>query len=107
MSFWGDLDLEGLRIFLRLQKILPQLTLSALYEPMLMSVKTPETSHPYSKVTAKNNQSERDIPSQNPALSILVNACKNRAVDQEQVTQDNIVGMSFRRFREDLVQDDN
>jgi len=102
MSFWGDLDLEGLRIYLRLKKILPQLTLSALYEQMLMSVKTHETSHPYAKVTAKNNQSERDLPSQDPALTILANACKNRAVDQEQVTSDNIVGMSIRRFQEGI-----
>jgi len=35
LLFWGDLDPEGLRIFERLRKRLPQLRLSALYQPMI------------------------------------------------------------------------
>lgn len=96
--FWGDLDLEGLRIFIRLKKIVPALTLSALYETMLQAIKDPAASHPYAKVTAKHGQSNKEIKSQDPSLAILAAACMNRAVDQEMVTSEAIVALSVRRF---------
>lgn len=99
VSFWGDLDLEGLRIYLRLKKILPELTLSALYEPMLSAVQIPSKSHPYAKATAKHSQSSREIPSQECALSKLAAACVARAVDQELVTVESIVEVSERSFQ--------
>lgn len=103
VSFWGDLDLEGLRIYLRLRKIIPVLTLSALYEPMLIAVQIPGKSHPYAKVTAKHSQSNREIPSQDIALSILAAACKDRAVDQELVTLESIVEVSERSFQASTI----
>lgn len=99
VSFWGDLDLEGLRIYLRLKKILPMLTLSALYEPMLIAIQTPSKSHPYAKVAAKHCQSNRDIPSHDIALSVLSAFCNDRAVDQELVTLESIVEVSERSFQ--------
>ncbi len=96
--FWGDLDLEGLRIYLRLKKILPKLNLSALYEPMLGAVKESATSHPYVKATAKHGQAKSEIKSQDPALSVLAAACMERSVDQEIVSLGTIVEMSSLRF---------
>lgn len=102
-SFWGDLDLEGLRIYLRLKKIVPVLTLSALYEPMLQAVGNPASSHPYVKVTAKHGQSNRAIQTNDPALSMLASACMDRAVDQERVTSDDIATLAASRFQDPSV----
>ena len=56
LYFWGDLDREGLRIARALRSKLPQLILSALYEPMCESVKQRETSHPYVAMAGKAGQ---------------------------------------------------
>ncbi|EWH03762.1 hypothetical protein Q427_01420 [Halomonas sp. BC04] len=54
-SYWGDLDPEGLRIFLRLRARLPGLRLSALYGPMIEAF-SESTGHPLHRMTGKANQ---------------------------------------------------
>ena len=38
ITFWGDMDVAGVQIFLRLRKFIPALRLSALYQPMVTSL---------------------------------------------------------------------
>lgn len=93
ISFWGDLDIEGLRIFKRLLKIIPQLTLSALYKPMLSAARDPARSHAYVQSAAKHKQvcvKQNEQWHGNDAMKLLL-ACANRAVDQETVTSEEIV----------------
>lgn len=56
LFFWGDLDPEGVRIFERLRQRLPQLRLSALYEPMVEALRAPFLRHPYCHATGKHGQ---------------------------------------------------
>jgi hypothetical protein len=84
LHFWGDLDREGLRIALALRSRLPQLTLSALYEPMRSLVASPAHSHPYSIACGKANQ----LPWQtcgDSTIDALAALCAVRAVDQEAI----------------------
>ena len=46
--FWGDRDLEGLRIFEALRRAIPHLQLSAVYAQMTSLLAEGRTSHPYS-----------------------------------------------------------
>jgi len=94
VSFWGDLDAEGLKIFLRLKKVIPSLSLSALYEPMINALNNPQQSHPYVKISAKNNQKSIGIELDNAVMNKLVNICKHRAVDQESVSLNEITMLS-------------
>ena len=80
MYFWGDLDIEGLRIFWRLRSKLPQLQLSAAYLPMIQLLKS-EECHPYSKVSGKPNQKRWYCKDE--LVNNLLDLCTNRAVDQE------------------------
>jgi hypothetical protein len=86
--FWGDLDKEGLNIFMQLKKAIPSLQLSALYLPMIEAIKTDE-SHYYKKLFGKENQ--RVIKSNDALLMNLSTLCSERAVDQEIVTDRHIV----------------
>ncbi|GAA0587133.1 Wadjet anti-phage system protein JetD domain-containing protein [Halomonas salifodinae] len=54
-SYWGDMDPEGLRIFRALKRRLPQLNLSALYEPMIMALQAGQ-GHPLDALTGKPGQ---------------------------------------------------
>lgn len=96
ISFWGDLDVEALRIYLRLKKIIPQLGLSALYKPMLQAVEQPGCSHPYVKAAAKDKQSRMELQGCDiaPSLLQLLEACSERAVDQELISQEDILSFS-------------
>jgi hypothetical protein len=92
ISFWGDLDVEGIRIFQRLNKVIPQLTLSSLYEPMLKAVCDPAQSHAYVQAAAKHRQvgvRHSDLEREMNCLELL-NACSERAVDQEIMSCDEI-----------------
>lgn len=55
IMFWGDLDPEGLRIFLRLRQSVPRIRLSALYAPMMERLET-EGGHPLHILTGKAGQ---------------------------------------------------
>lgn len=92
LNFWGDLDVEGLRIFLRLQKKLPNISLSALYLPMLRSLNDPAKSHGYIQIASKHKQIKRkeaDCRCHEDLLK-LFSLCSERAVDQEAVTREQI-----------------
>lgn len=54
-TFWGDLDPEGLRIYLRLRQTIPDLRLSALYEPMIERFEC-SGGHPLHGLTGKAEQ---------------------------------------------------
>jgi hypothetical protein len=94
ISFWGDLDIEGLKIYQRIKKFIPQLTLSALYTPMVEAVSDPAKSHPYVKAAAKHKQSISDFHSACDELTTLFNYCLDRAVDQEAVKTQDIIRYS-------------
>src|SRR6266849_7609169 len=82
--FWGDLDVAGLDIFTKLRGLVPHLTLSALYGPMLVAVTDSATSHPYCTLVDKLGQIEPI--SNDGAVTRLAAACRLRAVDQEYVS---------------------
>ena len=55
VTFWGDLDPEGLRIFQRLRHSVPGIQLSALYAPMIERLEA-EGGHPLHVLTGKAGQ---------------------------------------------------
>lgn len=77
LSFWGDLDPEGFRIFYRLQHRLPHLQLSALYQPMLELLEA-TGGHPLAEATGKQGQKPHD---DHP----LAVRCGARGIDQESI----------------------
>lgn len=91
-SFWGDLDLAGLDIFIKLRRLVPNLALSALYRPMLTAVSDGATSHPYCGLVDKLGQIE--TISNGSALTLLASACRRRAVDQEYVSDQDILSLA-------------
>jgi hypothetical protein len=86
--FWGDLDQEGLNIFVQLKKSIPSLQLSALYLPMIEAIKG-DQAHQYKKLFGKENQ--RQLKSDDTLLMKLSALCSKKAVDQEVVTNREIV----------------
>ncbi|QID19381.1 hypothetical protein G3580_18225 [Nitrogeniibacter mangrovi] len=84
ISFWGDLDLEGLRIYRRLKARIPHLKLSKLYGPMLARLEA-GLGHPYVSATGKQGQMELrpDEFADDPEAQILAHACSSRGIDQE------------------------
>lgn len=92
ITFWGDLDTAGVHIYLRLKRRLPQLELSALYQPMLDSITDPERSHPYAAVTGKTGQADMQnaCPDQEGKARWLLGQCQSRGVDQESVSAEDI-----------------
>jgi hypothetical protein len=88
ITFWGDLDIAGIHIYLRLKKAIPNLRLSALYEPMLASLGAVERSHPYVSAVGKSGQTAMSPLSEqtDPTAKTLISHCVLRGVDQEQVT---------------------
>ena len=88
VTFWGDLDIAGIQIYLRLKKAIPGLRLSALYTPMLASLDAPERSHPYVAVVGKSGQMTMATISEHtdPIAQDILSLCRLRGVDQEQVT---------------------
>ncbi|OLO08463.1 hypothetical protein BTW08_06930 [Salinicola sp. MH3R3-1] len=75
-SYWGDLDPEGFRIYRRLKHSIPELALSALYDPMIDAMAA-GVSHPLSQATGKRGQ---------------VGAEKARGLDQEYL-EDGVIGV--------------
>lgn len=100
ITFWGDLDLEGLRIYQRLRKAIPQLSISSLYRPMLKAVTDSARSHGYVKAAAKHKQvnTRQTDAACEEEIHVLLSACASRAVDQEAMTWEEIamhVGGTF------------
>jgi len=88
ITFWGDLDVAGIEIYLRLKRAIPNLQLSALYKPMTDSVGIPAQSHPYAASVGKERQPSmsRSVVKDDPVASRLLDICILRGVDQEQVS---------------------
>lgn len=88
ITFWGDLDVAGIEIYLRLRKAIPNLQLSALYKPMTASVGNPPQSHPYVKAVSKERQPTmpRSVVKDDPVAAWLLDICISRGVDQEKVS---------------------
>lgn len=81
--FWGDLDREGLRIYASLRSAIPGLRLSAAYGLMEAELRR-GNSHPYGSFAGKSTD-QRSAALDDPALFTLLEAVKDRAVDQEAV----------------------
>jgi hypothetical protein len=84
LTFWGDLDPEGLRIYMRLKRRLPNLRLSSLYEPMFAQL-IREGGHPYHAATGKEGQVALTAAELQAFAEVaeLACACANRGLDQE------------------------
>lgn len=96
--FWGDLDQEGLSIYLQLQQRISSLKLSALYGPMVEAIGDPSCSHPYTKLAGKEGQ--RRLTTNNPLVAKLSKLCIYRAVDQEFVKEENIESLASHELFE-------
>ncbi|QOZ23792.1 hypothetical protein XH93_09315 [Bradyrhizobium sp. CCBAU 51753] len=92
--FLGDLDLAGIDIFLKLRELIPHLGVSALYSPMLIAVADAGTSHPHCALVEKLGQP--DMYSSDRDVSRLAAACRLRAVDQEAVSNQDILQLADR-----------
>lgn len=86
--FWGDLDMEGLRIFERIKNRLQLLELSALYEPMINSIRNPMSRHEYLSLTGKIGQ--RPFKAVTQSGKLIMPMCTKYAVDQETVSTQDI-----------------
>ncbi len=87
LFFWGDLDPAGMDIFQRLRRILPHIRLSALYRPMMESIKN-GGGHPLVSLTGKEGQEPlKDVNLLPRELSQICTCC---GVDQESVTREDI-----------------
>jgi len=81
MTYWGDLDPEGMRIYERLRSQLPWLALSALYTPMIELMQT-TGGHPLEKATGKDGQQPDTV---HPFSAMH---CPDRGLDQEAICDD-------------------
>jgi len=97
IMFWGDLDREGLRIYIQLQKQIPALRASAIYIPMIEAMKM-GMSHPYAKSTAKERQ--RMVENAPKEILPLVVSCMERGIDQEAISQTEIARLASYTFEE-------
>lgn len=92
ITFWGDLDIAGVEIFLRLRRSIPGLRLSALYQPMLEGLDVQPSAHPYVSAVGKNGQLDRyrrDLWEEDIASAVIAK-CTTRAVDQEYVSPEYV-----------------
>jgi hypothetical protein len=96
LFFWGDFDLGGLQIFLKLQSNLPHLRLSGLYRCLLQEFKS-GNMHPYTKAVAKEGQ--RPFPVVNWEIKELLEICLQGGVDQEIVWSDQIMALAGVGFK--------
>lgn len=91
ITFWGDLDHEGLRIFLRLKRVIPQIELSALYGPMAERLGN-GGGHPYAAITGKDGQAPLTSAesASSAAIGWLSACCATAALDQEAIEDADI-----------------
>jgi len=92
ITFWGDLDLAGIQIYLRLKKQIQQVSLSGIYAPMVKAIGHTRKTHPY--VAATGKQGQRAMSVRNSTGEHLVEhllcLTSARGVDQECVTSEEI-----------------
>lgn len=110
--FWGDLDLEGLRIYQRLKCRLPKLQLSALYQPMIEMMHRPGSCHPYIKAVGKEGQDTKPdahnsinkvregvfnhedtsyVTQGGDSMDEIALLCESYGIDQEVLSKDTII----------------
>lgn len=95
ITFWGDLDTAGIKIYLRLKSKIPNLQLSALYKPMLEALKFTENSHPYVDITKKPGQIDMKVSCEDLHGNMLLDLVKYRGVDQEFVSAELITDLAI------------
>jgi len=91
IQFWGDLDLAGLDIFVRLKKKIPNIQLSSLYHPMITLLKQGK-GHPYVKIVDKEGQQRRH--SNDDKVEMLLDICETRGIDQECIGENDIAKLA-------------
>lgn len=84
IHFWGDLDIAGIQIFERIASRIPNLKLSALYEPMVKALANPMNRHPY--VSSVGKAGQKTFNPTRCDSQILLGYCQEWAVDQEIVS---------------------
>ena len=84
-NYWGDLDIEGLRIFEALQSAIPTIQLAAIYYEMERRLRERSTSHPYSRLFGAGKPKQRSPRGTLPEVRHLAQCCRERAVDQEAI----------------------
>jgi len=94
--FWGDLDLEGLKIYTSIKSKLPSLKLSGLYNPMLRLFIDQDINHSYIKLTGKEGQ--KKWKSTDAILNLLIEYCQFRGLDQEVLTDSDIKQFANSEF---------
>lgn len=98
---WADLDMAAIGIFRSLQSAIPHLRFSRIYEPMLAMAGKDETSHPYAAIFEKDGQTpiaSTAIQSSNRVAQVIASSCRLRAVDQEAVTEQDILDLGRYAF---------
>ena len=91
---WADLDLAAVSIFKSLQSAIPQLRFSDIYRPMMEMARNPMKSHPYAALFEKDGQIANAGAEATFDFSLvreIMERCKSRAVDQEAVTESDIL----------------
>ncbi|MBG4244495.1 hypothetical protein I5F36_14455 [Pseudomonas aeruginosa] len=94
IQFWGDLDVAGMQIFCRLASKVPDMTLSALYEPMIEAIRHDASRHPYVSAVCKDGQGRMIVQTARSDVQELLCLCEHFAVDQEFVSADDIVRLA-------------
>lgn len=105
VMFWGDLDVAGLAIYKAYASSFPALKLSGIYHAMTKMLASSETSHPYCTLFDKAGQvvlakslAESNVTS---AAHQLFRLCLARAVDQEAVSDDDIMKFGLQSYTTD------
>ncbi len=91
---WADLDMAALSIHRSLKSAIPQLQFSAIYQVMMEMVKDAKRSHPYASIFEKDGQVSSTtsvVDATDPVVNMLFESCKYRAVDQEAVSESDIL----------------
>ncbi len=99
IHFWGDFDPEGFKIYESLKKIIPQLELSALYQPMLDKLE--REGHSFTSLVGKQGQVA--TTNFNNLISELLSGDETTVdvgLDQESVTLRDIFDFAGRPLTE-------
>lgn len=94
IQFWGDLDMAGMQIFCRLASKVPDITLSALYEPMIEAIRHDGSRHPYVSAVCKDGQGRMTVQPARNDVQELLSLCEHFAVDQEFVSAKDIARLA-------------
>jgi hypothetical protein len=107
VMFWGDLDVAGLAIYKAYASSLPTLKLSGIYRAMTRMLANAETSHPYCALFDKAGQAvlARSLAGshETSAGHELFRLCTERAVDQEAVTDEDIMQFGLAPYTAEYV----